>query len=63
MTNATKAGVIAILNAAIALAVSFGVELSDAQTASVVALANAILGLWVAATYKQSPKRIPDDEG
>lgn len=60
MTNATKAAVIAVVNAALSLATSFGVALSDTQQASVTVFANAVLGLWVALTYKSSSRRIPD---
>ena len=61
MTNSTKAAVIAVLNAALGLAVAFGVNLSDAQTASILGFGNAVLALWVGLTYKNSAKRIPDD--
>lgn len=59
MTNATKANLIAAINALLALAVTFGVNLSDAQTAAVSVAVNAILTLWVGLTYKDSPTRIP----
>lgn len=63
MTNATKALVIAFLNAATLAAVAFGLSLSDAQLVAVSAVENSGLALWVGLTYKNSPKRIPDAPG
>lgn len=65
VTNATKAGVIAVVNALLGLAVSFDIALTQAQTGAILAATNAVLGLWVALTYKDSAKRIPDtsDDG
>lgn len=60
MTNATKANVIAAINALLALLVSFGVNLSEAQTAGTVAFINALLVIWVSVTYRDSVKRVPD---
>jgi hypothetical protein len=60
VTNATKAGVIAALNALLALLIAFNVPLSDTQTAAILGLGNAVLGLWVGLTYQNSPKRVPD---
>lgn len=62
MTNATKALLIAVLNAGLGLAVAFGVDLTDAQTAGILGFGNAVLALAVGLTYKASPKRIPDSE-
>lgn len=59
MTNATKAVIIALANELLALLIAFGVELSDAQTAAIAGTLNAFLVLYVAVTYKNSPKRIP----
>lgn len=61
MTNAWKASVIAAVNAVITFVEAFGFyDFTDEQT-------NAIYGLWnigaliyVLATYKNSPNRIPD---
>ncbi len=61
MTNATKANLIAVLNAALGAAVLFGLNLSADQIAGVLAFANALGVLVVGLTYKDSPKRIPDD--
>jgi hypothetical protein len=61
MTNATKANIIAAVNTALILAVSFGLSLSDAQQVAVVAAVNAALALYVSLTYQDSPKRIPDE--
>mgnify|MGYP001569848166 CR=1 FL=1 len=60
MTNALKANVIAIVNAALVLIVSFGVEVSDGQQAAITGIVNAVLVAWVGLTFKASPKRIPD---
>lgn len=59
MTNATKAAVIASVNAVLGLVVVFGVPLTNVQLAAIVTAANAILGLYVALTYKNSARRIP----
>lgn len=61
MTNATKAAVIAVLNAALGLLVAFGVSLTEVQTAAILALGNSVLALWVGLTYKNSPTRVPDN--
>lgn len=60
MTNALKANVIAVINAALVLVVSFGVDVSDAQQAAITGVVNAVLVTWIGLTYKESPKRIPD---
>jgi len=60
MTNTTKATIIATLNTALGLAVAFGLNLTDIQAGAILASGNALLGLIVLATYKQSAKRIPD---
>lgn len=61
MTNATKALVIAVVNASLGAAAAFGVGFSETQNGAILALANSLLGLWVGLTYKSSPKRIPED--
>ncbi len=60
LTNATKANVIAVLNAALGLVVAFGVHVTTNQLGAVSGVVNAVLVAWVAATYQQSPKRMPD---
>ena len=60
MTNATKATVIALVNAAFALAVAFDVVLTEAQQGAIIAFVNVALAAYVGLTYKDSPKRIPD---
>lgn len=60
MTNATKANLIAALNALLGLAVLFGAPLSEEQIAGVLAAANAVGVLVIGLTYKSSPKRTPD---
>ena len=60
MTNATKAVILGLVNAGLTLVTSFGVTLTDAQTAAVTGFVNAALVAWVALTFKKSPKRVPD---
>lgn len=60
MTNATKAGIMALINAVLGLAVAFNVVLTTGQQGAVITAANAVLSLWIVLTYKQSPKRVPD---
>lgn len=61
ITNASKAQVIAFVNAVIGLLVAFElVELSTEQLAAVATFVNLAAGAFVALTYKMSPKRLPD---
>lgn len=60
MTNATKALLIALVNAAMGLAVAFGVTVTVAQQGAITVFVNCALALVVALTYKGSEKRIPD---
>lgn len=60
MTNATKANIIAALNALLGLLVAFGVDVTEAQTAAILVFANAIGIIAVSLTFKSSPKRIPE---
>lgn len=58
MTNATKAQIIAAINALLGLAVAFNVALTQAQIGAVGVVVNAVLALIVGLTFKQSPKRV-----
>lgn len=60
MTNALKANAIAVINAALVLIVSFGVNVSDGQQAAITGIVNAVLVAWIGLTYTDSPKRIPE---
>jgi hypothetical protein len=60
MTNATKAHVVAVVNAFLLCLTAFGVPLTSEQQAAIGALVNAALVAWVGATYKNSKARIPD---
>lgn len=60
MTNAKKAAIIAFVNAALAVAVTFGLPLSEVQIGALGVLVNAGLGLYVALSYKNSPMRVPE---
>jgi hypothetical protein len=57
MTNATKATIIALVNAAFALLVAFDIFLTAAQQGAILAFLNLALAAYVGATYKNSPKR------
>jgi hypothetical protein len=59
-TNATKANLIALANALIALVTAFGLDLSADQIAAILAVVNIVASAWVGLTYKQSPKRVPE---
>jgi hypothetical protein len=61
MTNALRAQIIVAVNALLALVTAFGLGLSDNQIGTISLAVNALLGVWVALTYKDSPKRIPDE--
>ena len=58
ITNATKANAIAVVNAALAVLVAYGVTLSTAQQVTTVALVNTVLVLWIGLSYTRSSKRI-----
>lgn len=60
MTNATKAAIIAVVNAALGVALAFDLPVTDQQMAAINVFVNAALGVWVALTYKDSAKRLPD---
>lgn len=60
MTNAVKAQIVVAANAILALIDAFGASLSDSQRSAVVLAINALLGVWIALTYKSSPRRTPD---
>lgn len=58
LTNATKAHVIAVVNAALGVVAAFG-YLSAEQIGAITLAVNAVLAAYVAVTYKASPKRKP----
>jgi hypothetical protein len=60
VTNATKANLIAVLNALLIAATLFGLDLSDEQVLAIMGVANALGVLAVGLTYKDSPKRIEE---
>lgn len=59
MTNATKAQLGVLINAVVSAIVIFGL-LSNEKAGALGLIANAVLGVFVAATYKDSPKRVPE---
>ena len=61
MTNNIKAQIGFAVNAVLGAVVLFGVDLSKEQIGGVVLAVNAILALIQSLTYKDSPKRIPDE--
>ena len=61
VTNAQRAAIVAAANAVLSVSVLLGVPLSADQAAGIGVAVNALLGVWVTFTYKDSPKRIPDE--
>lgn len=61
MTNATKAVILGLVNAAFGLCIAFDIILTTAQQGAIVAFVDLALTAWIGITYKNSPKRIPDD--
>ncbi len=59
LTNATKAQAAILINSIIAAIVVFGL-LSAEQAGAVGLVANALLSFYVATTYMNSPKRVPE---
>lgn len=59
MTNATKAQIIAVVNAMLGVASAFWF-VNETQQAAVIGLVNAAMAAWVAFTYKKSSKRKDD---
>jgi hypothetical protein len=57
MTNATKANIIALVNAIILCLQVFGVPINNAQQAAIGAVINAALVVWIGLTYKSSKAR------
>ena len=57
MTNATKANIIALVNALILCLQTFGVPINNAQQAAIGGLVNAALVTWIGLTYKSSKMR------
>lgn len=63
LTNANKGAVIVAVNSLLILLQAFFPDMiSQEQRAAVEGFVNAILGTWLALTYKDSPRRIPEDE-
>lgn len=61
ISNATKAQVIALVNAVLGLLGAFNIgSMTDAQKGAIIVTANAFLAVVVGVTYKQSAKRAPD---
>lgn len=60
ITNATKAHVIAVVNAALGVLVAYGDLTSDQQVA-IIGAVNSVAAAWIALTYKKSRKRFQAD--
>ena len=58
MTNATKANIIAALNALLGVLITFHVFLTQAQLGAIDVAANAILALIIGLTFTESAKRV-----
>jgi hypothetical protein len=57
ITNATKANIIALVNAIILCLQTFGVPINNAQQAAIGGVVNAALVAWIGLTYKASRMR------
>jgi hypothetical protein len=60
ITNASKANIIATVNALLQLLFEFGVDITDGQKTAIVLLVNTVLVLWIGLTYDLSAKRVSD---
>jgi uncharacterized MnhB-related membrane protein len=60
MTNATKANIIALVNAIFGLLTAFDVAFTEAQKGAIIAVVNALFAVFVTTTYTQSRKRLAD---
>lgn len=60
MSNATKAQLVLAINALLGVAQAFHAALTAPQLGAVQIAVNAVLALFVGATYTQSAKREPD---
>jgi hypothetical protein len=61
-TNATKAVIGGLVSAGLSLATAFGFDLSGEQVGAINAFVDAILIAWIALSYKDSPKRVENEE-
>jgi hypothetical protein len=61
-TNATKATIIALVNAAFGLLAVFDVALTETQKGAIASFVNLAMLAYVGFTYRDSPKRIPDEK-
>jgi len=61
ITNATKGQITVAWNAVLSTLLAFDITpLTPQQIGALGVLGNALLGLWIAVTYKWSALRIPD---
>ena len=59
-SNATKAQIVAIVNAILVALPAFGILTDNTQMGAVVGIFNVSAAMFVGGTYKQSPNRISD---
>lgn len=59
MPDVTKADVLAIIQAVVALLIAFGLDLSDVQVASIIGLSAVIAGVLPLADAKRRNGRVP----
>ncbi len=59
LTNATKAQLAVFINSVVSAIVIFGL-LTDIQAGALGLVANSALGVFIAMTYQNSPKRVPE---
>lgn len=60
ITNATKAQIIAVVNALLGLLIAFDIVFTQTQLSAIDVFVNAVLALFVGLTYTQSAKRVDD---
>lgn len=63
MTNATKANLIALVNASMGLLIAFDVAFTSTQQGAILLFSNVLFGTFVGVTFKWSPKRVPEGTG
>lgn len=60
LTNANKGAVILAVNAVLYLLVGFGIPITNEQMGLIGGAVNALMGAYLALTYQDSPKRLPE---
>ena len=60
ITNATKGILLGLVTAVLNLLTAFNVLMTQAQIGAITTVVSLALTLWIALTYKNSRKRIPN---